>query len=275
MKEIGGYLGFGTSYNNVHFKNAVALNSGRNSFEYILKAKGVKIVYLPFYICDSIVTTLKKNNITFEYYHISENLEPFFDKKLLLNEVILYVNYFGICDKIVDKVIAKFHPNVIVDNAQAFFSTPRKQTSAFYSPRKFIGVPDGGYAICDPPLKGEWPKDDSHDRLKHLFARIESGAESGFEDYRKNEKLIAELSLRNMSSTTIEMLKAINYKKVNKIRKKNFLYLHSHLDRINKFRIDNDISSGPLCYPFLTDQNDLKAYLIYNKIFVPTYWQEV
>jgi hypothetical protein len=275
MKEIGGYLGFCSSYNNVYYKKTVPLNSGRNAFKYILLAKKIKKVYLPFYICDSIITTLKKNSITFEHYPISENLEPIFNKKLLPDEVILCVNYFGICDKIIDKVLDRFHPNVIVDNAQAFFSTPHKKVSTFYSPRKFFGVPDGGYAICDQTFEGELTKDDSHDRVQYLFKRIESGAESGFNDYCRNEKLIAELPMRNMSNTTCEMLRAINYKKVNKIRIENFLYLHSYIGRINRLHIANDINSGPLCYPFLTDQNDLRAYLIYNKVFVPAYWQEV
>ena len=56
---------------------------------------------------------------------------------------IVYPNYFGICDKNIDKLI-KIYPKLIIDNAHAFYSKPRGFAS-FNSAKKFLPVKDGAY----------------------------------------------------------------------------------------------------------------------------------
>lgn len=64
MKTIGGYfeLECEPSLITNHFPqdDGLLLNSGTNSFEYILRILGdIKRVYLPYYICDSLIEPLK------------------------------------------------------------------------------------------------------------------------------------------------------------------------------------------------------------------------
>ena len=56
---------------------------------------------------------------------------------------ILYPNYFGICDKNVEKLV-QIYPKLIVDNAHAFYAQPSGLAS-FNSARKFIPAKENAY----------------------------------------------------------------------------------------------------------------------------------
>ena len=45
--------------------------------------------------------------------------------------------------------------------------------------------------------------------------------------------------------------------------------------KYNKLEIDIESVHGPMIYPFLSQDENLRSYLIENGIFVPHYWPEV
>ena len=54
MRSIGGFFSLELPHNTGGelYPKAIRLNSGRSCFEYILKARGYKKVWLPYYTCD-------------------------------------------------------------------------------------------------------------------------------------------------------------------------------------------------------------------------------
>ena len=149
--EIGGYFGLELSKGQEYHKDAVHLNSGRAALQYILKAKKYRTIYLPAYICNSVLQPIVAEHIAYEYYAINEMFEPLLDGELQSDEALLYVNYFGIHDAVTSAVAKKFR-NVIVDNTQAFYAKPISGIDTFYSARKFFGVSDGAYLYTDTLL---------------------------------------------------------------------------------------------------------------------------
>lgn len=146
---IGGYFELELNNGQEYHQNAISLNTGRNSFEYILRAKQYKKVYLPYYTCDVMVEPIQKIKIDVEFYFIDEFFQPKFDfSRIRDDEVFVYNNYFGICDEQVNKVAAECK-NLIIDNSQAFYSLPLPGVDTFYSPRKFFGIPDGAYLYTE------------------------------------------------------------------------------------------------------------------------------
>lgn len=73
------------------------------------------------------------------FYHIDDEFMPAQD--FPKSAYILYPNYFGICDKNIDKLI-NLYPNLIVDNAHAYYAKPRGFAS-FNSAKKFLPVTEG------------------------------------------------------------------------------------------------------------------------------------
>jgi len=274
-RPIGGYTEIELNNYGGYHNEALALNTGRNCLEYILKANEYKKIYLPYYICEVIFEPINKLGLTFDYYSIDENLEPVFNSDLNDNEAILYVNYFGVKKKSVEKLAGRFK-NLIVDNTQDFFCRPLKDVDTFYSTRKFFGVPDGGYLYTKKIISETLKQDYSFNRMEHLLIQIDKGVEEGYESFSQNERLLSEQPIKSMSHLTKALLGNINYEEVKRQRKDNFLLLHEKLGDINELRIDTDEIEAPYVYPFLLERGkEIKKGAVEKKIFIDTYWDRV
>jgi len=273
MNKIGGYFELDLRKGAEYHQGAIRLNSGRNAFEYILLAKKYKKVYLPSYICEVMLEPIDKLNLAYEFYNINEQLEPVFNyNRIGEDETFLYTNYFGIKGQLLKKLSIECR-NLIIDNSQAFFESPIPQIDTFYSPRKFFGVPDGAYLFTNQLLKIQLLHDKSFSRFSHLIKRIDEGAEEGYDDFKTNDTSLNGQPIKKMSKLTQALLCNIDYSKAIKIRKRNFQFLHEHLQYSNELILNEVYDYKPMVYPYLTAKgNILKQKLIQNKIFIATYW---
>ena len=138
MREIGGYLELDEFIHNEYHDEMIALNTARNAFVYLVKAKNISKVFIPYYLCDCVSNVCLRENIAFEYYHVDENFLPIFDRGLSENEYLYIVNYFGQIDiEKIQEYKGKYR-NIIVDNVQAFFQKPLEDVDTIYSCRKFF-----------------------------------------------------------------------------------------------------------------------------------------
>ncbi|SEJ29103.1 hypothetical protein SAMN04488018_1229 [Myroides marinus] len=278
MSEIGGYfeLELESKSEYLHF-NLLKVNSGRNALELILRNKKVNKVFIPYYTCDVILEPLEKLGLNYEFYDVDENLEPIMDCNLLKDEdSVLYTNYFGIKDKFIKKFSKDFGKGqLIIDNAQALFSRPLTKWCSFYSPRKFVGVSDGGY-ISNLSYNITLEQDLSHERMLHLLKRIECGANVGYKDFIANDEKLKFNDTRAMSILTEKILSSIDYDLVKKKRLENFNFLHNYLENNNLLKIDIDEECVPLVYPFrVLNGGVLRKKLIDNKVYCAKYWPNV
>jgi hypothetical protein len=179
-----------------------------------LRVREYSKVYIPYYTCYVILEPFIKLDIPYEFYHINENLEPVFKfEKTGLKEVFLYTNYFGIKDAFIKHLSGKIS-NLIIDNAQSFFSRPLKGIDTFYSPRKFFGVSDGAYLFIDKELKEDFDQDISHDRMSHLLIRVDKSAEEGYADFSFNDSCLINEPIKKMSNLTHKLLCSTRKKKL-------------------------------------------------------------
>ena len=273
MKPIGGYFELELNHFTEYHTEAIALNTARNALEYVLRANEYQKIYIPYYTCEVILEPIKKANIEFEYYHIDKGFLPIVEA-IENNAVLLYTNYFGICDKLVELAARKFN-RVIVDNTQSFYSLPVNSISTFYSCRKFFGVPDGAYLYCARPLNQEFKTDLSESRISHLIKRIEQGAEEGFAYFRANDASFVGQPIKRMSKLTQALMMNMDYDKIRKRRLENFFYLHDALKNINELSLDPGSIVCPMVYPFLVNKEGARNELINKKIFVAQYWPNV
>jgi hypothetical protein len=185
QSPIGGYFGLELHQGSPYHIGTVALNSGRNALKYILCDTPPSKIYIPQFTCEAIANVAAELNIKIEIYHIDESLEPIFDfAKVAENEAILVTNYFGLKDQYI-KSLSEQKCRLIIDNAHSFFSSRVGKFETFYSPRKFFGIPDGGYAFSG--YKGKLEKDFSSERTAHLMARYDESAQAGYLAYLANE----------------------------------------------------------------------------------------
>lgn len=275
MDAIGGYFELELRKGTHYHKDAIRLNSGRNCFEYILRARGYRKVYMPYYTCQVMFDTAKIVGVEIAYYQINEQLELVAIPQLESDEAILYTNYYGLKQRYVEKLAKYYGTQLIVDNAQAFYAKPIAGIDTFYSPRKFFGVPDGGYLYTNVRLKETIPHAESLLRMKHLLKRIEQGAESGYADYQEAEASLDNCPIERMSKLTDALLSSIDYVDVAACRKRNYEYLSQQLGMNNLIHLPLEPDAVPMVYPYWTGDAGLRKRMIDNKIFVATYWPNV
>jgi hypothetical protein len=275
IESIGGFFGLELNYQGSFYPDAIELNSGRSAFEYILKQRQYEKILIPIFTCNAIKLTLKKLRIKFEKYSINAAMEPVLnDLKLGPKEALLYTNYFGLQNKIVNK-LAKSYQNLIIDNAQAFFDRPILGVDTFYSPRKFFGVPDGGYAFTNSIESLNLSQGYSHHKFEHLLRRHDLTPQEAYTFFKVNESILEEESLSCMSRITAKMLNAIDYQKVKTQRQSNFKKVHSSIGGINELLVEMNDESAPLTYPFLCQDSSLRQRLLDQSIYTALYWPNV
>ena len=267
-KEIGGYfeLEIDSKFNNI--SNNIALNCARNCLRYIIKAFQIKEVYVPYYTCPVVWQSIKKENCNINFYHIDEKFMP--TMEFPENSYILYTNYFGICAKNTKDLAAKYK-NLIVDNAQAFYM-PKYGIASFNSIRKFFGVPDGALLQTDEILNENIEQDVSYERFSHLVKRLDVNAQFGYQDFCRNDDSFNNENIKTLSKITTKIFNSINTEQAKEKRLENFNYLHKYLSEENKLKLLLDKEDVPMVYPYLIEDETLRAKLIKNKIYVATYW---
>lgn len=271
MLPIGGYFELELSkYEELH-SNAIALNSGRFCFEYILKIRKYTKIYIPYYICESVIEPLLRLGITYEFYHIDINYHITDYIPLKDNEALLYVNYWGLQSQYCLDLSKQYGNKLILDYTQAFYAKPIAGIDTFYSCRKFFGVPDGGYVYSNVNADFEVEQDCSHLRMNSLIKRIDLSPEDGYDDFRNVSESFQNYSIRLMSKFTKRMMNSIDYNAVAEKRRANYNYLKSRLGGTPL--LDNDV---PMIFPYLMENGqELRKDLIKNKVFVAQYWPNV
>ncbi len=267
MKAIGGYFGFEGGEARAPV-TGVMLNSGRNALRWILRELKIKKVHLPFYTCPVVEQAVGEEGCTVVHYPLGKDFLPAVD--FAPDDWVVYNNYFGVCgNKVID--FAKRHPNLIVDNAQAFYFQPAGR-AAFYSPRKSFGLPDGGIAVIPgrEEIVVNLESDHSLGRLAHLFRRLEDGPEAGYAEFQEADSQLLGAPIRAMSATTRALLGCCDFQGAAARRRANFAFLHERLHSSFPFVLSED--DVPMTYPYVSEDSTLRARLISKRIFVPLYW---
>lgn len=274
MKEIGGYFGLEQLLHEEYYKLLISLNSGRNALLYLLAARNIKKIFLPYYLCSSVSEMCTAHGYKFEFYHTGEDFKPLFDGALGSNEYLYIVNYYGqISNKEAIQFKAKYG-NIIFDNAHAFFQEPVIGIDTIYSCRKFFGVPDGAYLSTEAQLREELRTDVSQGRMTHILGRYEGSASEYYSYFQMNELSFKTEPLKRMSMLTHNILGAIDYEFIRRKRDENYSFLSNELGNTNKLKLTKTCAA--YTYPFYAENgNEIRKVLSQKKIYIPTLWPNV
>ncbi len=263
-------------YGNFPQWGGVAVGSGRQALEYILRSKvNARRVYVPYYTCPTVLEPLHTLRIDIARYRINERLEPEELPALGDGELFLYTNYFGIKEDCVSALAARYGAALVVDNAPALYSPPVPGTSALYSPRKWCGAPDGGVAVTSAWGVEVAENDVNPADAVFLLDCLAGGVEAAADACERNEEKLSYAPLQKMSRLTRALLRGIDFAAAARRRWENFRFLHERLGHLNRLNIDIASIAVPYCYPFWTSFPALRDALIDRRILFPVLWHEV
>lgn len=273
MKEIGGYMDFEIFRGKMLYDDGILLNTGRACLAYIIEARGIKKIALPYYNCDVVTETCQKYGVEIRYFSIGEDWLP---KNLNLreDEYLYIVDYYG---QLTDSQIAELkqkYRRVILDETMAYFRKPFEGIDTFYSCRKFFGVADGGILYTDSKIVRDFPQDETFERLHYALGRFERTASEFYKEYTISDKSFRNEPVKRMSKLTENILRAVDYDFVSKRRKENFAFLHETFKAINPLKLR--VVDGAFLYPLmLKDGAEVRKKMVQQKIYIRQLWANV
>ncbi|MGI2095724.1 hypothetical protein [Shewanella glacialipiscicola] len=255
---------------------AYQFQSARAALYAYLNAAKIKTLYIPNYICDSIFPALKSLTVDIKFYSVNEQLLPVICPKLTnkSNSRILLVNYFGLLNEQV-KTLTALEPELfIVDNSQALFCEHIDGTTSIYSPRKFLGIPDGGLLRTAEKINMPETQYDASENVGHLLLRAAGDVQAGYVRFLAAEQALECFIPKEISVISAHLIKCADINVIKKMRRRNYEILYNKFKSLNQlqFPVNDHV---PLCYPLKlgVGVTSICRTLIDKAIYLPRYWR--
>lgn len=242
------------------------LNTARNSLRCIVKAFGIKEIYLPYYICPVVRMALAKEKCKINFYNIDLQFRP--KQQFPQDAFIVYPNYFGVCSNIVNELSLKYK-YLIVDNAHSYFSAP-KGIASFNSLRKFFNqVKDGSFLYIKKSFNLDFEEDD-YSYENNIMTE---------EEFILNENRLDKQEIKLISQNTKQLFSKINFEVEKQRIKTNFDFYHKKYGDENLLKLNICENDYPFKYPLLVKSidraNDIVEELSMQGIKVYRYWNNL
>lgn len=257
-------------------ENVARLNTGRAAIWHAFRVLAAKVIWIPYYQCETVREFLQRKGVAVKYYHQDKYFNPI-DLLPLKDEAVLLVNYYGIMSNSRMATLASQYENVIIDNCQAFFCPPLENAMNVYSARKFVGVADGAYVVglnahryLDEYLQGY-----SSDTAGFLLMRREYGCSGkSYETRTINEQRVDTEDIMIMSGLTHAMLDGVDYQFNKKKRTENFAITSKLFGYMNQMdpAMYFDEETIPMVYPLVVEDDTLLSKLLTAKHFQGHWW---
>jgi len=276
-KPIGGFfeLELPPGPHRLHGQAREALSSGRACLMRLCQELRPTRVYLPFYVCDSVLMALDAAATPYRFYGLTETLELPELPRMAEGEYLLYINYFGLKDDYVATLQAHYAGRLWLDLTQAFYYVPRPEQWAFNSARKFFGVPDGAYLYgAGPTTPVGSPLVNKSIEINHLLWRQLGRQQQAYAAFSAYEAGFS-CEVSAMSDVSRTWLSWIDYPVVKARRLANFARYHELLGAYNEWQLPQQPTGVPFCYPLRLPALFNRPLLFAQNIFVPALWREV
>lgn len=275
--EIGGYFELEHFTGSIMHGDLIALNSGRGCISYLVELRGIKGVWLPDWMCDSVSRRFLQEGVDVKTYRIDRDFLPVYDFTVADDEWLFLMDYYGQLNyENVEVARSRAKGKLIVDETQGYFRDPWKGCDTTYTCRKWFGVSDGAFVSTSDGarLGRELSVDESYRRAGFVLGRFERPAGEFFEQSQNNNDYFDNEPAKKMSALTRNLLRAVDYESAKARRERNWRRLDDAFSGVNGLSLRRP--DGPFMYPLLVKNGtDVKRFLIENKVFVPTLWPNV
>lgn len=228
----------------------LCLVNARSGISLLVKHLSPSQVWVPSYLCKVIVDAIDQDSTRLRFYEVNEKLEVTHDwmSSIRPRDLVIFIDYFGFPSDSASMIRAKDRGALVLEDAcLALLSDGVGAFSDFvlFSPRKFVGVPDGGIlrVNCDiefanislkkPPSEW-WLKAFSASILRREFD-VHGGDRSWFEINREIERTcpIGAVAMSELSATILDG--GIDYAVNAQRRTENYEHLARGLERVAFF----------------------------------------
>jgi len=262
--------------------------SARCGLRLLIEHLAPEQMWMPSYLCGVMLDAVDPARTRLRFYPVDDRLSVASRDWLdgvRAGDLVLLIAYFGFASDAGCANEARRRGAVVVEDAcQALLSEPVGAAADYvlYSPRKFLGVPDGGVLAAvgraalpdvalDRPPAGWWLKAFEAAVLRREFDR-HGGDRRWFELFREVEAdfPIGALAMSGLSEVLLR--NAFDYPAIARRRRENFALLARELGDIAIFR---ELPPGvaPLGFPVrVADRERVRQGLFAEGIYPPVHW---
>ena len=260
-------------------RNASGYSSARSALAALLRFRDVERVWLPAYAC----AALAEGAVARErlWYGVDAALEPdlgALEAGLRSGDAVVAIAYFGRhCGEGLRRLAAS-RPDVlwIEDRAQALDAEiPVWAEAALYSPRKLVGVGDGGVLVSDAPLPAPGRPGASRSAAQAARGRDPEGhrPELWFPLFQAQETAFAVDDVA-ISTESRQALERTALPPLAAARVANAAVLHAHLGDLTLW--SEPLDTAPLAVPVRIARRDaVAAALAQRGLYCARHWPEL
>nr|WP_199045318.1 hypothetical protein [Dyella sp. ASV24] len=278
IDAIGGYFAIESTKGSIFplLTRAARYRSARSALSALLRHGKSRRVWIPHFVCDVVVAAVESAGASVCRYALADQWGPPSDLPIECGDRLLCVDFFGLSRASCLRAVEQYGTEVVViDASQALFHEGIAGVDTIYSPRKFIGLPDGGLVLTqrDLPQPVHGNELDSIDRAQHLLMRSAGLVGEGYKQFIEAERSLERCDPISMSTLTFEMLSGVDFVSVAQARRANYRQLMDVLVSRGYQVPALPDDAVPLCCPVIdASAEPIRAGLIAQKIFVPLYW---
>ena len=269
--------------------NSLLLLNARCALRLLIERLAPPRTWMPSYLCPDMLAAVGAGHTALSFYPVDGNLtvrDTEWLRQVGPRDLVLLIAYFGFPSDIRCARSAKERGAWVVEDAcQALLSEARNPAADFilFSPRKFLGVPDGGILLArdeaglfdaslNPPPAGWWLK-----ALEAAVQRREFDRHGGPRDwFRLFREIEAEFPIGAyaMSELAAALLRqGFDYGSVIRRRRENYRCLASELGEMAIFPdLPEDVV--PLGFPVRVSERDRVRQALFDAgIYPPVHWE--
>lgn len=291
---IGGMFGLGETSNPSRSMppflrgNSILLANARSGIALLIELLSPAHVWMPSYLCEVMIKAVDELRTSVKFYEVDYDLSLSSSEWLdsvQPNDLVVLIDYFGFpSDPYWIKLAKERGARVLEDGCQALLSEEAGRFSDFvlFSPRKFVGVPDGGILVynheiaCDAikietPPSAWWLKAFSASVLRRDFD-LHGGNRRWFELFQETEDEgpIGPYAMSEFSRVLLQH--GFDYSMIAEKRVENYELLANEL---REFALFPSLPSGvvPLGFPIrVKDRDRVRQVLFSHEIYPPVHW---
>ena len=266
--------------------NPILLANARSGIRLAVEHSRPPTVWLPSYCCGTMVAGADVPGTSIRFYAVDEHLTTQGEEMLSSvdpGDLAILVDYFGFATD-AGLMAALMQAGVLVlhDRSQALLSDSPKVVADFvlYSPRKLIGVADGGILHARRRIDRDGLAPIPADCFGPLFAAVLQRRDfdigAGDRQWRalfaqgQAHMPIGRYAMSDLSSSLLH--RAFDYEAIARRRRANYETLSARLARVALLP-DLEPGSVPLGFPVIVSQRDrVRDHLFSHDIYPPVHW---
>ncbi len=272
----------------VSLDRSISLANGRCCLALLIELLSPPHVWLPAYLCPSIIAAVRKTGVPFSFFEVDYDLRvsPGALSRVGRGDLVEMIDYFGFQhDRALMNRVRESGAWVIEDACQAMLTSGIGSSADFVliTPRKFAGVPDGGILISnrpeidfrgialEPPPTVWWTMALNAAVLRREFD-LYGGDRRWFELYRTLEENMPMDRQAMSDMSKILLATGFDYAEIGRRRVENYQILAAELSHLALYP---SLAPGvvPLGFPVrIANRDEVRTMLYAHNIYPPVQW---